>query len=302
LSQPAIKIGTRNSKLALYQANLVAKKLNEANIQSQIIEITSLGDENLTQPIYKLGTSGVFTKAIDTALLNHKVDIAVHSLKDVPTDLPHKIINLAILERSHALDVIKLNNSLDHNQKQTIATGSIRRKAQWLAKYPNHEVVPLRGNVNTRLKKLTDNQWTGAIFAKAGLDRLDLLGDNYQNLDWMIPAPAQGAIVVASLAENPINSTVRQILNHVPTETTTTVEREFMNAVEAGCSFPLGAIAEIKGEIVSLHAVVHASNGSEKAEMTSECHISKIKEFGKQCGIDFAAKHQDFINKIKSSI
>ena len=177
-----IKIGTRNSELALYQANLVAKLLAEKEIRSEIIEITSLGDENLTQPIYTLGTSGVFTKSLDIALLSGQIDIAVHSLKDVPTNLPHGIDTIAVLERSHHLDVIKLNTEIDSEISQSIATGSIRRKAQWLAKYPKHQVVPLRGNVNTRLKKLKTNNWTGAIFAKAGLDRIDLLGQNYEDL------------------------------------------------------------------------------------------------------------------------
>ncbi len=297
-----IRIGTRNSELALYQANLVADLLSTQNIQSQIVEITSLGDQNLAQPIYTLGTSGVFTKSLDIALLNDQIDIAVHSLKDVPTDLPEGIVNSAVLERSYSSDIIKLNQPLDAEKPQVIATGSIRRKAQWLAKYPNHTVVSLRGNVNTRLKKLADNKWTGAIFAKAGLDRINLLGENYDDLDWMIPAPAQGAIVVATRKQDQLTTEIRNILNHKPTEITTTVEREFMNAVEAGCSFPLGVIATINGDNLNLKAVLSAIDGSEEIKFNESVKLSAIENFGKKSGELFAQKHNAFIEKIKDGI
>ena len=302
MNQRVIKIGTRKSELALYQANLVADLLNARGIATEIIEISSFGDENLTQPIYKLGTSGVFTKSIDIALLNDKVDIAVHSLKDVPTDLPQGIVNMAVIERSHVSDVVKLNHAINADHNQTVATGSIRRKAQWLAKYPNHTIVPLRGNVNTRLQKLANNDWTGAIFAKAGLDRINLLGDNYADLDWMIPAPAQGAIVVACRAGDPDYKKLREILNHELTEINTTIEREFMNAVEAGCSFPLGAIATRQDDHIEFKALVISPDGKRKAELNAKIELDEAEGYGKKAGLAFAKQHQSFINQIKSSI
>ncbi len=300
--QKVVKIGTRKSELALYQANLVADLLNAQNIKTEIVEITSLGDENLTQPIYKLGTSGVFTKSIDIALLNNIVDIAVHSLKDVPTSLPEGIVNLATLKRSHSKDIIKLNNDINGDINQVVATGSIRRKAQWLAKYPNHKIVPLRGNVNTRLKKLSENEWSGAIFAKAGLDRINLLGDNYIDLDWMVPAPAQGAILVQCKENDTELEAIRSILNHEITEITTTIERDFMNIVEAGCSFPLGALATIENDMLKFTAIVISPDGKQKAELYESVPVSQAKDFGKVCGRHFKDKHGDLINQIKNSI
>ena len=300
--QRVVKIGTRKSELALYQANLVASLLNAKNIKTEIVEITSLGDEDLTQPIYKLGTSGVFTKNIDIALLNNMVDIAVHSLKDVPTQLPKGISNLATLKRSYTEDVIKLNYEIDAASVQTIATGSIRRKAQWLAKYPKHEIVPLRGNVNTRLQKLSDHDWTGAIFAKAGLSRIDLLGENYIDLNWMVPAPAQGAILVQYRSNDDELKEIKSVLNDTDTEICTTVERDFMNTVEAGCSFPLGAIATIENGKLNFHALVVSPDGSEKAELITSIDLAASQGFGKLCGKQFVDEHSEFINQVKKSI
>lgn len=298
-----IRIGTRKSELALYQANLVSSLLKNNNIASEIIEITSLGDENLTEPIYALGTTGVFTKQIDTALINHKIDIAVHSLKDVPTQLPQGIVNFAVLERSHIGDIIKTNSDITEAINQTIATGSIRRKAQWLAHYPNHNIVPLRGNVNTRLKKLSDNDWAGAIFAKAGLDRIHLLGDNYIDLNWMVPAPAQGAIVVAGRSEDQdMIDLIKPSLNHATTELTTNIERDFMHAVEAGCSFPLGAIAILKDDHIEFSGLVISPDGKTKAEIKENINLKESEGAGIRIGKAFRAKHNHFIQTIKNSI
>ena len=201
-----IKIGTRSSELALWQANTVARQLEKLGHSTKIIKIDSIGDQVLDKPLYELGVTGVFTKSLDIALINGDIDIAVHSLKDVPTKLPEGVIQAAVLKRGNYNDVLilKKDENFFENEIATIATGSLRRKAQWLHRYPKHNITGLRGNVNTRLQKLKDNPWDGAIFALAGLSRIKLLPnkDRHIKLDWMLPAPAQGAIMIAALKKN----------------------------------------------------------------------------------------------------
>ena len=189
-----IRIGTRDSELALWQANTVSKKLNDLGYKTQIVPVKSDGDIILDKPLYELGITGIFTKTLDVAMISGKVDIAVHSMKDVPTALPQGIVQGAVLPRANVIDILVHKGSTAFLETEgTIATGSLRRKAQWLHKHPNHLVEDLRGNVNTRMQKLKDNNWNGAIFAAAGLERINLKPSEFVNLDWMIPAPAQGA-------------------------------------------------------------------------------------------------------------
>jgi hydroxymethylbilane synthase len=164
-----IRIGTRDSELALWQAHTVQKKLNDLGYKTQIIAVKSQGDIILDKPLYELGITGIFTKTLDIAMINGDVDIAVHSMKDVPTALPVGIVQAAVLERASTLDILVHKGNLDFLESAgTIATGSLRRQAQWLNKYPNHTLVDLRGNINTRMQKLQDSDWNGAIFAAAG--------------------------------------------------------------------------------------------------------------------------------------
>ena len=169
--QKIIRIGTRESQLALWQANKVRKELAELGYESEIVPIKSTGDIILDKPLYELGITGVFTKNLDIAMLNGDIDIAVHSLKDVPTVLPEGIVQGAVLKRANYNDILVLKDTEEFfgQPNGVIATGSLRRKAMWLNRYPTHKVVDLRGNVNTRLQKLQDNDWNGAVFAAAGL-------------------------------------------------------------------------------------------------------------------------------------
>ena len=295
-----IKIGTRSSELAMYQANLVAHLLGQSGVETEIIKIDSKGDIDLIQPIYKLGFSGVFTKSLDTALLNNQIDIAVHSLKDVPTNLAEGITNLAVLERAESKDILVFKESnIDFSSDLIVGTGSIRRKAQWLNKYPNHKVEGLRGNVNTRLKKNdTNTHWKGAIFAKAGLKRINLLGDNYIDLDWMIPAPAQGAIVVSSRQNDDLDE-IRTILNHLPSEICTTIERDFMNAIQAGCSSPVGAIATLIDDVVHFKGLIISLDGKDKAVIEKSISVKDSSGLGISCANEMKAKYQSLIDSIK---
>jgi hydroxymethylbilane synthase len=280
-----IRIGTRSSKLAVWQAKKVQEKLKEINISSTIVQINSSGDKDLSKPIYELGITGVFTKEIDIALINKEVDIAVHSLKDVPTALPKGVVQSAVLKRGSEKDVIIINKDL-LKLNNTVATGSLRRKAQWLNKYKSDKIVDIRGNVGTRLKKLKESNWRGTIMAKAGLERLNLLPLNYIDLDWMIPAPAQGAISVQNLAKNSLITKMLNKITHSETEMCTNIERTFLKKLEGGCSAPIGAHAKVVDGCIEFSGVILSVDGKNKIEVKG---VEKI-ENNLNIGEKFAKK------------
>ena len=282
-----IRIGTRDSELALWQANKVQRMLNELGYETEIVSIKSTGDIILNKPIYELGITGVFTKNLDIALLNNTIDIAVHSMKDVPTVLPEGIIQAAVLKRANYSDIIVLKDTEEFfaRKEATIATGSLRRKAMWLNRFPTHTVVDLRGNVNTRLKKLEDNNWDGAVFAAAGLERIGKRPGGAVNLSWMISAPAQGAIMVASLAEDDYIKDACEQLNHYETEVCVTIEREFLHRLEGGCTAPIGAIAYVdeKTQEVNFKGVLLSKDGKKKIEVAKTAPLNKHRYLAQDC-------------------
>lgn len=282
-----IRIGTRDSELALWQTHNVAKKLNDLGFQTQIIPIKSEGDIVLDKPLYEMGITGIFTKTLDVAMLQGKIDIAVHSLKDVPTSLPKGIVQGAVLERAKATDILVFKENLDFLQqdKATIATGSLRRKAQWLHKYPLHKVENLRGNVNTRLQKLQENPWNGAIFALAGLDRIDKKPSNHIILDWMTPAPAQGAMVVVALENDEFSREAVSQLNHKPTEICTQIERRFLKKLEGGCTAPIGAYASINADTISFVGNLFSLCGTQKIEISKQVKVQEIGLLPEECAL-----------------
>nr|WP_293303568.1 hydroxymethylbilane synthase [Allomuricauda sp.] len=280
-----IRIGTRDSELALWQATTVQQKLEELGYDTSLVPIKSTGDEILDKPLYELGITGIFTKTLDIALLKGQIDIAVHSMKDVPTQLPKDIVQVAVLERAITHDILvhKGLNFLESDVPATIATGSLRRKAQWLNKYPHHSVVDLRGNVNTRLLKLIENDWNGAIFAQAGLERIKLLPKDALQLDWMIPAPAQGAMVVVAKYEDTFSKEALAKLNHKESEIATTIERQFLRTLEGGCTAPIGALAQIKEQTVHFEGVVFSLDGKQKISLNKSVPLSQANGLGEQC-------------------
>lgn len=302
-----IKIGTRQSPLALWQANKVASILEAKGHSTEIVAITSEGDENLKQPIYSLGLTGVFTRSLDIALLNDKVDIAVHSLKDVPTVLPETLELIAYPERASSADIL-VYKSEDIFQKEhrTIATGSLRRKAFWNHKYPNDTIVDLRGNVQLRLKKLQDNQdWDGAVFAFAGLDRSEILdelkekGLHYKVIDWMIAAPSQGILGIVAKEGFNLND-----INNPECELLATVERQFLNVLEGGCTAPIGALVEkIDEDNYSFKGAILSIDGQEmisiEREFKASDYLTKGREFAEECIAQGAGK---MIEQIKQQI
>lgn len=286
-----IRIGTRDSELALWQAHTVQKKLEDLGYDTEIIAVKATGDLILDKPLYELGITGIFTKTLDIAMLNGEVDIAVHSMKDVPTSLPKGIVQAAVLDRASTLDILVHKGTLDFlNTKGTIASGSLRRKAQWLHKYPTHTVEDLRGNVNTRMQKLKDNNWNGAIFAAAGLERINLKPETFLNLDWMIPAPAQGAMVVVAMENDVFSREALSHLNHIASEICTFIERQFLKTLEGGCTAPIGALAIIKEDAIYFEGGLFSLDGKEKHYIKKNCNFVDYKSFGKDCANEILNK------------
>ena len=276
-----IRIGTRDSELALWQAHTVEKKLNNLGYKTEIIAVKSQGDILLDKPLYELGITGIFTKTLDIAMINGQVDIAVHSMKDVPTALPIGIVQAAVLERANTLDILVHKGNLDFiNGEGTVATGSLRRQAQWLNKYPNHKVVDLRGNVNTRMQKLQEGLWNGAVFAAAGLERINLKPSNFINLDWMIPAPAQGAMVIVAMANDEFCRDAAAELNDIESEVCTHIERQFLKTLEGGCTAPIGALAVFIEDEIVFKGVLFSLDGKEKIEINKTVPLEEWKKLG----------------------
>jgi hydroxymethylbilane synthase len=261
--QTPIRIGTRESQLAVWQATQVQQLLEKEGIPAMLVPIRSEGDIDLTTPLYEIGVQGIFTRSLDVALLNHSIDIAVHSMKDVPTRLAEGVRQAAVLKRGPVHDLLVYKGDtefLQHrNSAAQIATSSIRRKAQWLHRYPAHEIHNLRGNVNTRLRKLGEAPWDAAIFAQAGLERINLRPEKSMVLDWMLPAPAQGAVFVACREDDETLFSLCQPLDDADTALCTKIERDFLRTLLGGCSTPVSALAEIEdgdvyfsGQLLSL--------------------------------------------------
>lgn len=287
-----LKIGTRESQLAIWQASLVQTLLKKNDIDSELIFIKSEGDKDLITPLYELGVQGIFTKNLDAALLNNKIDLAVHSMKDVPTQLATGIWQAAVLRRASYKDILvfkgdkkEIEDKLDlfstigHSQF-TVATSSIRRKAQWLNRYPDTTIENLRGNVNTRLKKLKENNWNGAIFAAAGLERINLRPENSIDLDWMLPAPAQGAITISCREEDQFSFNAAHLLNDQSTEICTRIERDFLRTLLGGCSTPISALAVLENGKILFKGNICNVSGTEKFEIMKEVFVENKNDLG----------------------
>lgn len=279
-----LRIGTRDSQLAVWQATTVQGLLKEAGVASELVYMKSEGDVDTVTPLYALGVTGVFTKTLDAALLNNRIDIAVHSMKDVPTQLAQGIQQAAVLKRASYKDIFVYKHSADFLadfiSEATIATGSVRRIAQWLNRYPNHRIENLRGNVNTRLRKVEENNWNGAIFAAAGLERIQLRPEKSVDLDWMLPAPAQGAIMVVCRENDDTAFEACQSFNDETTALCTKIERDFLSALMGGCSTPISALAEVNSDEVYLRGNVLSPDGKQKAEVAMQMPLAEATTLG----------------------
>lgn len=284
MKQP-IRIGTRDSKLALWQAETVQALLEQQGATTELVPVKSEGDLDLVTPLYAMGVQGVFTKTLDAYLLSKKIDIAVHSLKDVPTQLAEGIAQAAVLKRGPHQDIfVPHPDKNDPHGHMLIGTGSVRRKAQWLNRYPGSSIENLRGNVQTRLRKLAESNWDGAIFAAAGLERIHIRPENAINLDWMLPAPAQGAVMVACRVEDTELSTLCQAFNDRETSLCVQIERDFLKTLMGGCSTPISALAEIKDGQLLFKGNILSLDGREKLEIEQQ----QPADLAAEMGIDMA--------------
>lgn len=280
------RIGSRNSPLAMFQANLVKENLLKLGINSEIIPISSTGDVNLIQPLYEMNITGVFTKELDLALLNNQIDIAVHSLKDVPTSIPIGLKISSILERDFHQDILVRNpNSIKEGfDDLKILCGSIRRKAFWINNFPNVSFDNIRGNIQSRLKKLEESNADGTIFSLAGIKRMNL-DVKYELLNFMLPSPSQGIICCISRVDDYMLNDILNKINHKKTAICATIEREFLKKLEGGCSSPIGCFVEIKNNIIYFSGQLASVNGkimvSKNIETTLESFNLKqiIDEF-----------------------
>lgn len=309
-----IKIGTRESQLAVWQASLVQNLLKEKGFESELIYIKSEGDIDTITPLYELGVQGIFTKTLDAALLNERIDIAVHSMKDVPTQLASGIKLAAVLKRASYKDVLifkgerkRIENHLNSpftvpGSPFTIATSSIRRKAQWLNRYPADRIKNLRGNVNTRLRKIDENEWDGAIFAAAGVERINLRPENSIDLDWMLPAPAQGAIAIACRDQDQYSYNCCRLLNDEPTAICTKLERDFLRTLSGGCSTPISALAVIQNNKIIFRGNLCSVDGNEKINVEKEAPIDNASDLGITAGKQILENEQarEIISEIKN--
>ncbi len=264
-----ITIATRASQLALWQAYHIKGRIEATftDVQVELNEITSMGDKILDKPLALVGGKGHFTKELEDEMLSGNADIAVHSLKDVPTYIPEGLELVAITERQDQSDLYlshKYATLAELPNGAVVGTTSLRRRMQILAKRPDLTVKDLRGNVNTRLRKLAEGQYDAIILAYIGLARLDLIKDvpYSQKLDFMIPPMGQAALGIEIVSDNELAHEIAMTLNHEPSFLCTEQERDFVAAIEAGCSAPVAVNATIDGDTMHIVAMIGYPDGT----------------------------------------
>lgn len=282
--QKSIRIGTRDSQLAMWQATQLKNLLETNGYRTELVPTKSEGDIDLSTPLYEMGVQGIFTRSLDIALLNNQIDVAVHSMKDVPTQLPQGIRRAAILKRGPFRDLLVYKGDIsfleDRNSVAHVATSSIRRIAQWLHRYPLHQIHNLRGNVNTRLRKLSEENWNGAIFAQAGLERINVRPEQSIELDWMLPAPAQGAIMIVCRTNDEHTYAACAQFNDELTTLCTNLERDFLRTLMGGCSTPISALAQVEGHEMHFEGSILSLDGKQKVSVEKRTALWTARNLG----------------------
>ncbi len=286
-----LTIGSRGSQLALWQARYVAGLLERNGVETRIEIIKTTGDHLQTASLMQAGGKGLFTKEIEDALLVGAIDLAVHSLKDLPTEAPEGLAIAAIPEREDARDALVGNTLSELGAGARVGTSSGRRAAQMLLLRPDVVVEPVRGNVDTRLRKLKEGQYDAILLAAAGLRRLGLEGEIAESLsvEQMCPAPGQGALGIQTRAGDAACE-VASVLNHVPTADAVTCERAALAALGGGCQLPVGAFAEIEDGKLRLRVVVMAADGSRYLYAAMEGSPGTSYELGERAARDLLAR------------
>ena len=283
-----IVVGTRGSKLALVQTNWVVNELKKANpgIEFEVKIIKTKGDLVTHLPLHKIGDKGLFTKEIEQQLLDKEIDLAIHSMKDMPSVLPEGLKFASIPKREDPRDVLVLRegykNIDDLPKKARIGTGSKRRTYQLLKYRPDLEIVPIRGNIDTRIRKIEDENLDGVVLAAAGLNRAGLHKhiSYYLPTDVMIPAPAQGALAL-EVREN--DSNIEEIISHIKDETTeiqVAAERSFLTGVNGSCHVPMGAYCEIKEDKLHLSGLYGDEEGSKLVIQSITGRVEDAEKIG----------------------
>ncbi|HEY6689553.1 MAG TPA: hydroxymethylbilane synthase [Rubrobacter sp.] len=259
-------LGTRGSRLALAQAEECAASLHAAGIAVEIRIIRTTSEHHPDTPLAVIDQRDVFTRQLDEALLSGEIDLAVHSLKDVPTEPPEWVELAAVTRRRDPSDVLVSDgrhNLEDLPQGAVVATSSQRRRAQLLHQRPDLEFVGIRGNVDTRVRKMREGAADAVVLARAGLERLGL--DTPHTVipaDTVLPAVGQGALAAATLHDHPLRGLFREALNHGLTERSVLAERAMLRALEGGCRVPVGASSDVRGNLVRLRGVVISPDGA----------------------------------------
>ena len=286
-----LKIGTRQSLLALWQSNHIAACLRKKYPECEVVlkKIVTKGDRILDVPLAQIGGKGLFTKEIEEDLLSGEVDLAVHSLKDMPTVLPEGLCLTAITERANVGDAFvsnKYNSFAELPLGAVVGTSSLRRKAQLLAARPDLTIRDLRGNVDTRLRKLDEGLYDAVILAAAGLERLGH-GDRIKDVipsGVCLPAVGQGALAIECRTDDAEVRQMLDFLNDMPTVHATNAERAFLGLLEGGCQVPIGVHADVEGDQIKIEAIIAALDGSTVLRDTIEGAADDAVALGQELG------------------
>ena len=281
-----IRIGTRGSKLALWQAEHIASLIKPSGYQTEIIPIDTKGDQILDVTISKIGSKGVFTEEIEAKLLDHSIDIAVHSAKDLSSDIPEELELIAFTERELVNDVVvSPNKKLDiKKDRLKIGTSSTRRVAFLKHFYPNAEAVSIRGNLQTRLSKLQAGECDALLLAYAGVHRMgyhDLIVEKIET-SYFVPAVGQGSIAVECHKKLSFDKkqVIQHWVNHAETEACLRAERAYLKTLQGGCSIPVFGYAHMEGELISLKAGIISLDGQQVIKVKRMGSPEDVKELG----------------------
>jgi Porphobilinogen deaminase len=280
-----LRLGTRKSKLALWQANFVKEKLETLGCKVEIVPITTTGDKILDAPLAKIGGKGLFVKEIENALLAGEIDLAVHSLKDVPITIPEGLTLSAITEREEPYDVLISRNGKKLEELPSgavVGTSSLRRQVQIKRRRRDLRVEILRGNVDTRLRKLKEGLYDAIVLAYAGVKRMGLSGEISQVLEDFIPAVGQGSLAIETRAEDERVINFVKVLNHQESWLRAMCERAFLRELQGGCQVPIGAYAWIEGDRIKIKAFISDLEGERFLEGYEEGSLREVEEVGKR--------------------
>jgi hydroxymethylbilane synthase (EC 2.5.1.61) len=280
-----LRLGTRKSKLALWQANFVKEKLEALGCKVEIVPITTTGDKILDAPLAKIGGKGLFVKEIENALLAGEIDLAVHSLKDVPITIPEGLTLSAITEREEPYDVLISRNGKKLEELPSgavVGTSSLRRQVQIKRRRRDLKVEILRGNVDTRLRKLKEGLYDAIVLACAGVKRMGLSGEVSQVLEDFIPAVGQGSLAIETRDEDERVINFVKVLNHQESWLRAVCERAFLRELQGGCQVPIGAYAWIEGDRIKIKGFISDLEGERFLEGYEEGGLQEAEEVGKR--------------------